>query len=445
MRLGQGGKDVFKIGLPALLVLAAGFYVAFLFVAPAPPSHLTLATGGSNGAYQKFGEAYQRHLAEEGVRLDIQATGGSLENLALLEEPDSGIDVAFVQGGIGKPEDHPDLISLAALYFEPVWVFTRGVERATRLSALEGKRIATGAEGSGTREVAVALLQANELTEPPTRLLPLGGAEAAEALTSGSVDAAFFVAGTSSKLIADLLHAEGVHLMHFARAEGYAQARRSFSTVTLHAGVIDFAADIPPSDTWLLAPAATLVARSDLHPALVELLLRAATETHREGGLVEPPGAFPTLDYLDFPPSDEARRFLERGPSFLNRILPFWAANFVERTVVMLIPLLTLLLPLMRFLPPVYRWRIRSRIYRWYKELRAVDTATVLSLPAAEQSRLLGELARIEEEVKQVSVPLSHAEPLYHLRLHIELLRDKLQTVATESAESAEPAAGSPT
>ncbi len=440
MRMGQSGKDIVKLALPALLAAAAAFYVAFLFVEPAPPDRLAIATGGTGGAYHHFAEAYREILAGEDVSLELRPTSGSVENLSLLADPDSGVDVAFVQGGLGDPAAQPDLVALASLYYEPIWIFQRGAPAKDRLSALAGKRIAIGPEGSGTRAVALSLLEANRLSAPPTRLLALGGAEAVEALKAGRVDAAFFVAGARSELILDLLRSEGLSPISLARAEGYAQADASFSTVTLHEGVIDFAANVPSRDVRLLAPAATLVARAELHPALVELLLRAAIRTHREGGLFEAPGAFPATRLLDFPLSEEARRFLERGPSLLNRVLPFWAANFLERMVVLLIPLITLMLPLMRFLPPVYRWRIRARIYRWYKQLRAIDSATRVPLAAPEQSRLLSELSRIEEEVKQVSVPLSYAEPLYHLRLHIELLRGKLRDAAqTPGAAPAGP------
>ena len=439
MRLGQNGKDVIKLALPALLAAAAAFYVAFLFVEPAPPDRLTIATGGTGGAYHHFAEAYRKILATEAVSLDLRPTSGSIENLALLADPESDVDVAFVQGGLGDPAAQPELVSLASLYYEPIWIFRTDGAAEDRLPALAGRRLATGPEGSGTRSTALSLLAANGLTALPTELLAIGGAEAAEALEAGRVDAAFFVAGARSELILDLLRAEGLSPVSLERAEAYAQANPSLSTVTLHEGVIDFAANIPARDLRLLAPAATLVARAELHPALVALLLRAATETHREGGLFEAPDAFPSTRLLDFPLGDEARRFLERGPSLLNRVLPFWAANFFERMAVMLIPLLTLLLPLMRFLPPVYRWRIRARIYRWYKQLRAVDAATRVPLAAPEQARLLGELSRIEEEVKQVSVPLSYAEPLYHLRLHIELLRSKLRDTAAASAEAAGP------
>ncbi len=434
MRLGQSGKDIVKLALPASLAAAAAFYVAFLFVEPAPPDRLVIATGGTGGAYHEFAKAYQTILAAEDVSLELRPTSGSIENLSLLSDPASGVDVAFVQGGLGDPARQPGLVSLASLYYEPIWIFHRGPAKAGRLSALAGKRVATGPEGSGTRAAALSLLEANGLTEATTRLLAIGGTEAAEALKEGRVDAAIFVAGASSKVILDLLRAEDLGPISLERADAYAQANASFSTVILHEGVIDFAANLPSRDVRLLAPAATLVAREDLHPALVELLLRAAIRTHRAGGLFEAPGAFPAARLLDFPLSEEAGRYLDRGPSFLNRVLPFWAANFLERMVVLLIPLITLMLPLIRFLPPVYRWRVRARIYRWYKQLRTVDAATGVTLPEDEQIRLLDELSRIEEEVKQVSVPLSFAEPLYHLRMHIELLRGKLHGAAEASA-----------
>ena len=441
--MGQSGKDFLKWGGPAILVVAAALILTYQFVAPAPPDHFAMATGSPNGTSHGIATRYNRILADDGIALEIRATSGSLEDLNLLTSKRSGVAAALVPAGIGGPESHPGLISLASLYLEPVWIFYRAGAPLTRLSGLEGGLIAAGAEGSATREFALDLLSPNGLSRPPTRLLDIGGAEAATALKRGVVDAAIFVASHKSPVVAELLRAEGIRLMSLDRAAAYAQANPNLTTVTLAEGVIDLARNIPPRETTLLASVMTLVARSDLHPALVKRLLRAASEIHSEGGLLAAPRAFPSQRFLSFPTSEKALEYLVNGPSFVDRHLPFRAADYLERMSIFLIPLIALLLPLLWVLPPIYRWRTRARIYRWYRELRAVDTAIRSKLWADERRRLLSELSRIETQTKLMAIPLAYAEPLYQLRVHIELLRCRLEA-PEEEGEVAEYAIGQP-
>ncbi len=374
-------------------------------------------------------------MARDGITLDVAATSGSVQNLGLLQAERDGVDAAFVQGGVegdakGGVEGAPaeaELRSLASLYFEPLWIFTRGAPAPARLPELAGLRLAIGAEGSGTRAVALQLLADNRLAEASGDLLPLGGMAAAEALRAGAVDAAFFVASPESSVVRGLLEAEGVQVLSLARAEAYTRRYHFLSKVVLPEGVIDFERNLPPRDTVLLAPTANLVAREDLHPALIVLLLQAAEEIHGAGGIFEKPGAFPAARYLDFPLHETARRYFKSGPPFLKRFLPFWAADLFDRLLVLLLPLITLLIPLLRIVLPTYRWRVRSKIYRWYRELQAVDDRLGKLGTLEQVGRSLAELDRIEAEVLQVSVPLAYADSLYHLRLHIDFVRAKLK------------------
>ncbi len=422
----HGAREQWRIFGPAIVLTLAGFVVAYQFVEPAPPSRIAIATGGEEGAYYSFAERYAELLARDGIALEVRGTSGSIENLGLLAESESGIDVAFVQGGTGAEVAAPRLRSLGSLYFEPLWIFTRAEPPPRRLAELAGGRIATGGEGSGTRAVALRLLADNGLTGAPTTLLPAGGNEAAEALLLGGLDAAFVVASPEAPVVARLLAAEGIAPMSLARAEAYARRYRFLSALTLPEGVIDFERNIPGRDVALLAPTANLVARDDLHPALAVLLLQAAKQVHGGGGLFERPGEFPAPRHLDFPLSEAARQYFEFGPPLLQRYLPFWAANLIDRLKVMLLPLVTLLFPLFKIVPPTYRWRVRSRIYRWYRELQTVDDRIRAAGPAYNLERLAGELTRIENEVRQVSVPLAYADALYDLRLHIAFVRETL-------------------
>lgn len=335
--------------------------------------------------------------------------------------------MAFVQSGTGDPDGSETLVSLGSLYFEPLWLFHHREVESRRLTDLCGKRVAIGKDGSGTQAIARQLLTDNAITEADADLVAQGGQEAAQALQARTVDAMFVVVAPRATMVRQMIKADGIEVMHFERAEAYTRRHRYLSHVTLPEGSLDLAANIPARDLSLIAPAATLVASKDLHPALVDLLLQAAANVHGKGGLFETPGQFPSPRYVDFPLSPEAARYFKSGPPFLQRYLPFWAATLVDRLLVMIVPLIALLLPLMRLLPPTYRWRIRSRIYRWYRDLLAINAALENDTSSQQCGEHLRELDRIEDEVSKLTVPLSYADQLYNLRVHIELIREKLR------------------
>lgn len=414
-----------KFFLLGVVLLVAGFAVAYQFVEPAPPSRVVIATGPETGAYNAFAKLYAERFADEGIELVLRPTVGSAENLRLLADPESGVDVAFVQGGIGTPDDYPDLESLGSLYYEPLWVFVRSAIPPGRVSALKGRRIAVGVPGSGTRPVALRLLGDNGVTAQSATLLEMGTDEATDALMAGKIDAAVFITAASSTTVRRLLAAPGVRLTSFGRAEAYTRLYRFLSPVVLPEGVIDLARDLPPRDIRLLAPAAALVAGPSLHPALLGLFLQVMHEMHRDGGLLEPPGAFPSEKFVTFPLAAQAQRFYDSGPPLLQRYLPFWAANFADRLKIMLLPLVTLLYPLFKLLPPTYRWRMSSRITRMYKALQALDDH--IAAGEIEATEALVEMDRIEAAVMRLSIPAGYADRVYHLRMHIDLLRRRLQ------------------
>jgi TRAP transporter TAXI family solute receptor len=416
----------FKTYGPAIVITIIGFVIAWQFVNPAPPRTIVIATGHKDGAYFLFAEHYREILAREGVTLEIRSTAGSVENIHLLEDQSSGVDIAFVQGGTGSQATAANITALGSLYFEPLWLFYRGNETLSRLSDLGGRRIAAGETGSGTRAIARTLLEDNKIDINDENVQSTGMDESAQGLLKGRIDAAFIVASPRAPLVQNLLREEEVHLMSIERAQAYTRRHHFLSAVTLPEGVIDLQSNIPSQDILLLAASANLAARDSLHPALVSLLLQTARKVHGTGGLFARPGEFPNTSNLDFPPDEDALRFFEKGPSFMQRYLPFWTANFLDRMKIMLVPLVTLLIPLFNIMPPAYRWQVRKKIYRWYRELQALDIDHPDGESALRIQEHLRQLDAIEDEVRNVTVPLSYADELYDLRLHIKMVRNNL-------------------
>jgi len=437
-----GRKELLRILGSSVALAVVAFVITYQFVDPAPPRRLVMASGSEAGAYYAFGQRYREILARDGIELEVRATAGSLENIALLEASQGGADVAFVQGGTGYHARTDDLVSLASLYFEPLWLFGRAGIEIRAPSDLAGKRLWIGPEGSGTRAIALLLLRDNGLTEDDVTVSTLSEEDAVAALALGDLDVLFLVASPTSPRVQQALSMPGVEPTSLRRADAYVRRHHYLTKLTLPEGAIDLAANMPSRDVLLLAPTANLVAKEDLHPALVDLLLAAAEEIHGGGGLFQEPDEFPAPRFLEFPLSDDAERYFTSGTPFLRRNLPFWAATLADRLKLMLVPLIALVIPLARLLPPVYRWRVRSRVYRWYKELRALEGELEGGANEERKHSLLAELDRIDGEVKKVSIPWSYAEELYHLRVHIDYVRELVRRAESPGdAEAAEPRA----
>ena len=427
-------RDFWSILLPALAILAAAFWIAFQFVQPAPPKKVVMTAGAEGGAYEGYALQYRDRLAGEGIALELRRSAGSVENLKRLMDENSGVSIGFVQGGIAKAGDDENLMSLAGLYYEPLWVFYRGSAELDHVSRLRGRRIGIGPEGSGTRPLALQVLALAGMDARNTVFLDLDATRAAEALARGQIDAAMMVADSSSPLVARLLHDKRVRVMSFAQAEALTRHLPFLSHVVLPEGGIDFAANLPARDVHLVAPTANLVVRDDIHPALITLLLQAATDIHGGSGLLRKAGEFPSDKGVDFAMSVDAERYLKSGPPFLQRHLPFWMAVFIDRMVVMLVPVLAVLIPVVRFTPAVYAWRIKSRIYRWYGKLKVLEIDMQSAKGQDEVRALIERLDAIEQSVSRIPTPLAFSEYLYNLRAHIDLVRGRLDRRARAAA-----------
>jgi uncharacterized protein len=422
-------------GLLALIVVV-GFVVAYQYIGAPPPNTLRIATGAKNGAYYAFAQRYARLLAADGIALEVVSTAGSVENFDLLKKGD--VSLALVQGGSATDEDKERLQSLGSLFLEPLWVFARKEKPIRRFSQLNGKRLAVGAAGSGTYLLATQLLSAAGITESHGKWTRPDSAQAFALLSQGKIDGAFLVASAEAPIIRNLAQNPAIELVNFDRAPAYGHLFPFLTPVTIREGVLDLERNVPARDTTLVAVSANLAARKDLHASLIPALLNAMTRVHRAGGLLEEKRRFPSVDLVDLPLNEDARRYIVNGPSFLFRWLPYGTAVLLDRLKIFLLPFLALI-PLFRIAPPLYNWRIRSKIYRWYAAVREIDSMFDESVSRDPES-LMNRLNQLEHEVTSVSVPLSYAGELYHLRLHIGFLQEKLEKLTGQPPRAVDKA-----
>lgn len=424
-------RDVVATAGPFLLLTLLLLGVAYWLVKPQPPHSLVMATGPANSDYDRFGARYQALLAKHNIRLELRQSAGSRENLELLLQPDGDVDVAIVREGTGTAEELADrpINAIASLFYEPVWLFHRDTVTIKSLADLRGRNINIGPAGAGTSRLIDDLLAQNQLRLADLNVQRLDHTEAVIALLEGKIDGLFFTSSSAGLLTQMLLRTPGIKLFNFVLAEAYSRRLPSLSHVVLPRGVVDLAADSPAEDVHLLAPTSALVSRSNIHPALVQLLVQASAQIHGGADWFGKLHEFPSGAVDDLPLADEAKRFFKSGAPFLQRYLPFWFANMVDRMWVVVVSLAALLIPLSRIVPPLYVWRVRSRVYRWYAQLREVEIRAQHPGEPMTQQRaagLLSSLDVIEARVNDIIVPLSRADELYALRQHIEMVRTKI-------------------
>ncbi|HTP05556.1 MAG TPA: TAXI family TRAP transporter solute-binding subunit [Nitrospirota bacterium] len=425
--------EIFGLGRAAalsaiLLISLFTIFAVFWFFYSAPPHTLTITSGPEDSIFRRNAEKYAKILARSGVKLKVLPSQGSLENIKRLANPAFKVDIGFVQGGVAGELDIERLNSLGSVSYEPLMVFYRGTRSLDVLSGLNGKRLAIGPEGSGTRSLALVLLAANGI-EPrgATRLVDLDAEDAAKALLENSVDAVFLMGDAASpQIMRKLMQTPGIRLFDFIQADGYTRRISYLNKLALPRGSIDFGKDIPSHDVSLIGPTVELIARTDLHPALSDLLLEAASEVHGGSGLFKRQGEFPAPLEHELHISADAVRYYKSGKIFLYRYLPFRLASLMNRILVVAVPMAVVLLPGLRIIPALYRWRIKLRIYRWYRALLMLERDLITRLAREEREELFGRLDHIEEEVNKMKMPASFADQFYVLREHIDFVRDRL-------------------
>ena len=422
-----------------LIVLTVGLAV-FLFINSAVPNTITIVSGPDGSMFGTISEKYKKILARQGIKLRVIPSDGSRDNLKKLADPKIKVDVGFVQGGEANDFDISNLVSLGSISYQPLMIFYRG-EPKKLLSDFKGKRLDIGQKGSGTHALALDLLKVNGI-EPGDGAILVNtvSGDFVKALTENRVDAIFLMSdSTSIEMMRTLLHTPGVHLFNFTQADGYTRRITYLSKLDVPRGMFDFGRDIPSEDMHLIGPTVELVARDNLHPALIDLLLETAREVHSPAGIFKKSGEFPVPLEREFSISPEASRYYASGKSYLYRTFPFWLASLINRSIAAILPIAILMIPGLKIIPGIYRWRMRSRVYRWYRALFALERDTFNpSMDARKREELLKRLDHIERAVNKIIVPASFGDLLYALRGHISFVRDRLLSGKSVSPQDTE-------
>ena len=423
--------DTFGLGRGAawsIVVLVTLVSVAAIisFIGSAPPNTITITSGPDGSQFRTNAEKYRVILARSHIKLNILSSHGSVENLERLKDPKVHVDVGFVQGGMTGGESLDKIVSLGSISYQPLFVFYRSSNAVEILSSLVGGRLAIGPVGSGTRALALTLLSTNGVEATNSTFLNLDADEASKGLLAGTVDAAFMMGDSaSSAILRKLLRAPEIHLMNFIQADAYSRRIRYLNKLQMPKGAIDLGKNLPGQDVSLIGPTVELVAREKLHPALSDLLLDAAREIHGRASIFQRRGEFPAPLEQDFRISDDAARYYKTGKSFLYRQLPFWLAGLVNRVLLLILPMIVVLIPGLRLIPTILRWRVKLRLFRWYRALIKLEhePAAPVSAPQAE---LIRRLDHIEASIYKSKVPASAADQFYALRGHIDFVRARL-------------------
>lgn len=421
---------------------------------------IVMATGSSQ--YFELAESYRRELEKHGVKLEIQRLTEGFATLRLLLDPQSGVNAGFIKGGLvgslqgrlasekakGRYAEFQKLHSVGRVFYEPIWVYSRGDLHVPSLRDLKGMKIFTGTRESGARRIVNQLLKANGVDKTNATLIDQDLPADAAPLFDGRADVAITIVPPDSDKMQELLRVPGIRLMDFsAEAEAYDNRFPALTKVVLRKGAVEFNPLIPSDDITLLATTAALVVRSDMHPALVSLLTHAVISNPRPGFdrhgdpvLFYRAGEFPSASDPEFIVPPDARAVYKTSElPFLLRFLaplnakvgvPFSYTAFINsyaaQVLLILIPVLAIAVPLSRALPALYVWNVRRRLVYWYRQLknleRNLDSRGAQYDLAAHQA----ELERIDGAVRRIRVPSFFSNELYDLRMHIDLVRQRL-------------------
>lgn len=422
------GSSVLLMMLWVVGILAIICIGLFIFFNSAAPTSLTITAGEEGSIYQKNALKYKAILAKQGVKLNIVASNGSIDNLNKLADKRINVDIGFVQSGVVGTINTDKLISLGSIAYQPMMIFYRG-ENKNLIADFAGERLNIGELGSGTHSLALNMLKENGiLPGGSTKLIEKPSLNPVDDLLQDKIDAIFVMGDSvSTQLIKDLVKTPGINIFNFDQADGYTRRIKYLHKLVLPKGSIDLGKNIPINDLNLVAPTVELIARDTLHPALSDLLLDAANEVHGSATLFVKSGEFPNLITQEYRVSPDATRYYKSGKSFLYRDFPFWMASFINRILVFLVPLLLILIPAIKLAPSIYRWKTQLSIYPFYRALLELEKdAFGTTNDVDKRQEIMNDLDQLEAKLSNIKIPAAFADMFYGLRGHINFVRTRL-------------------
>jgi uncharacterized protein len=400
---------------------------------PMPPQEITISSGSAGGMYQEHAARYKTALASYGISAKVMESAGTGENLKRLKDPAGQVQMGFVQGGYALSEFSQslgaDIETIAQVDVEPVWVFSR-FKDVDSLLRLQGTRVAIGQTGSGSRAVAVRMLEQVRLEPKDLMLSESVGMEMANALREGRIDAMIFVASPNAPVVQALLKSPGVYMASLRRSAAMIERLPYLEARFVAAGSLRPDTQQPPQDTVLLTTLASVVVREDLHPMIKRILADTALKLHAAAGPLHSAGEFPHLKRVEFSSSTQAREVLRNGLPWLESNLGVFWAQWVYRLLLIGLPLALAAFVLSKIIPGYLRWLMESAINRWYGELKYIENdLKASSKPGGlEMARYRGQLRDINEQVSRFEAPRSFMQRMYVLKKHVQFVQTQLQS-----------------
>jgi len=419
-------KELLQVLIPIILLILVAAIAAYKLIDVAPPKKIVMSLSSQSPNYKVYASIYQALLKKDGINLEVRETSGDIENIALLKNPSSGVNLAFVQDGVTRTEGAGELQSLGSLYYEPVWIICRCNSKVSHLASLKGKRVAIGKKGEGSNLLAIKLLHESGVNQYNTTLLTLGGEGSVDALLNKSVDAAILVDSINSSLIKKALSKNGIRLVNLDDAEAYTKHFSYLHRLKLPEGAIDLERNIPPSSINLVSPTVTLLASEKLHPALIYLMMKVITQVHQSESLLSTNYEFPSIKTSEVTPSTQAINFYKSGTPFLDKYLPFWAATLFSRILIVILPILAILIPLIKLIPAIYTWFLKFRLFKYYGELRFIEVQLKQKTENENREYFYRKLDEIEQKVSEMKLPISFSQYIYELRGNIQFVKSQV-------------------
>lgn len=413
-----------------IVLLLAAIGTVIWLAKPAPPTHVLMGTGSAGGSYEELAKQYAEYFKKNGVTLELVRTQGAEENIKRLKDRDDRLQAAFIQGGLlTSREEAKGLLSLGSLGYEPLWIFYRSdlllPDEKQHINFLS-QPISIGTPGSGTYLHATRLLQLNHI-ELSDNFKLLSNEEAVEAFKNGTIHTVVMVDGLESKNVQAMINDPRARLTGFHRAEAFGRLFPIYHVLSIPEGSLNLVRNEPPQTIQTIAPTTNLVIDPNMHPAIQLLFLQAAEKINGGRSFFSSYGEFPDYKESIIEESDVAKRFYKNGAPRLLEYMPFWLAEFLNRMLILLLPLGAFAYPIIKSMPAYRLSRARSRINEVYGALKLFEQELETNYDPAQHDEYLKTINELDKRAQKLRVPRSIVSDYYSLRTTIDFVRTLIE------------------